>query len=125
LTPALILQVPEQVVQRFLELAPHVRHFFDRLNSANSIRSILKRMSLFQGVSESDIHMLAQQAQIQHYGRNEHLFTEDDLGEQKRPARETLHILLEGFVKVSVLLPIVKEATTSPEGLTCSAMVEQ
>ncbi len=98
-TKALVLQVPEQVMQRYLELVPGARLFFERLNNARSIGSILKRMSLFQGVSDVDLRTLVECAQVKQYDRNERLFTED----AGRPARETLHILLEGFVKVARL----------------------
>ncbi len=97
-TQALILQIPEQVVQRFVELVPHVQHFLEQINAAHSIRSILKRMALFQGVSEADIHQLAEQTQVQHFGRSERLFAEEG---RDRPIRESLHIILEGFVKVA------------------------
>lgn len=98
-TQALLLQVPEQVMQRFMELVPHVRTFFDRLHAAHSITAILKRMALFQGIADADIQEMASQAQVKRYDRNEQLFTEHAAGSQ--PARETLHIILEGFVKVA------------------------
>jgi NADPH-dependent 2,4-dienoyl-CoA reductase/sulfur reductase-like enzyme/Fe-S-cluster-containing hydrogenase component 2/pSer/pThr/pTyr-binding forkhead associated (FHA) protein/CRP-like cAMP-binding protein len=97
--PTLVLQVPEQVMQRLIELVPHVQLYFDQVNNARSLKSILKRMALFQGVSDADIHALIQQTPVKQYERNERLFAEDDRG--GRPARETLHILLEGFVKVA------------------------
>lgn len=98
-TPTLVLQIPEQVMQRLMELVPSVRDYFDQVNSARSMKSILKRMALFQGVSDTDIHALIQQTPVKQYERNERLFAEDDRG--GRPSRETLHILLEGFVKVA------------------------
>jgi NADPH-dependent 2,4-dienoyl-CoA reductase/sulfur reductase-like enzyme/pSer/pThr/pTyr-binding forkhead associated (FHA) protein/CRP-like cAMP-binding protein/Fe-S-cluster-containing hydrogenase component 2 len=98
-TSSLLLQVPEQVMQRFMELVPHVHHFFDQMNATHSISAILKRLALFQGVADADIQALAALAQIKRYERNERLFAEDDRG--GRPARETLHIILEGFVKVA------------------------
>jgi NADPH-dependent 2,4-dienoyl-CoA reductase/sulfur reductase-like enzyme/Fe-S-cluster-containing hydrogenase component 2/CRP-like cAMP-binding protein/pSer/pThr/pTyr-binding forkhead associated (FHA) protein len=97
-TPTLLLQVPEQVMQRLMELVPEVRNHFDRFNIARSLKSILKRLALFQGVADADIHALIQQTPVKQYERNERLFAEDNTG---RPSRETLHILLEGFVKVS------------------------
>lgn len=96
--PALILAVPEQVMQRLMEIAPSVRAFFEQLDNARSIEAILKRMALFQGVAAIDIRQLAGQAQVRRYERDERLFSEDAGG---RPARESLHILLEGFVKVA------------------------
>jgi Fe-S-cluster-containing hydrogenase component 2/CRP-like cAMP-binding protein len=101
-TTVLLLRVPEQVMQRLMELVPAVRSFFERANSAHSMRAILKRLALFQGVADADIEALIGQARVKQYERNERLFAEDDRGEQgKRPARETLHVLLEGFVKVA------------------------
>jgi NADPH-dependent 2,4-dienoyl-CoA reductase/sulfur reductase-like enzyme/pSer/pThr/pTyr-binding forkhead associated (FHA) protein/Fe-S-cluster-containing hydrogenase component 2/CRP-like cAMP-binding protein len=97
--PTLVLQVPEQGMQRLMELVPSVQLYFDQVNNARSLKSILKRMALFQGVSDADVHSLIQQTPVKQYDRDEPLFAEDDKGE--RPSRETLHILLEGFVKVA------------------------
>src|SRR6266852_5746130 len=98
-TPALILQTPEQVIQRLMELVPGTRSHFERANNARSLKSILKRMALFQGVADADLRELMRQASIKQYERNERLFAQDD--KNGRPARETLHVLLEGFVKVA------------------------
>jgi NADPH-dependent 2,4-dienoyl-CoA reductase/sulfur reductase-like enzyme/pSer/pThr/pTyr-binding forkhead associated (FHA) protein/Fe-S-cluster-containing hydrogenase component 2/CRP-like cAMP-binding protein len=97
--PTLVLQVPEQVMQRLMELVPEVQLYFDQVNNARSLKSILKRMSLFQGVSDADIHSLIQQTPIKRYNRDDPLFAEND--QEGRPSRETLHIILEGFVKVA------------------------
>jgi CRP-like cAMP-binding protein/Fe-S-cluster-containing hydrogenase component 2 len=96
--PSIVLAVPEQVMQRLMEIVPPVRQFFDRLSATRSTESILKRMSLFQGVMGADIHQVAENIQVQRHERDERLFSEDSKGQ---PARETLHILLEGFVKVA------------------------
>ena len=97
--PTLVMQVPEQVMQRLMELVPDVQLYFDQVNNARSLKSILKRMSLFQGVSDADLYSLIQQTPIKQYDRDEPLFAENDQG--GRPSRETLHIILEGFVKVA------------------------
>jgi CRP-like cAMP-binding protein/Fe-S-cluster-containing hydrogenase component 2 len=97
-TPVLLLQVPEQVMQRLMELVPDVRHHFEYFNNAHSLKSILKRMALFAGVADADIEFLIRSTPVRQYERNERLFTED---KGSRPSRETLHILLEGFVKVA------------------------
>src|SRR5947209_7122862 len=97
-TASVVLEVPEQVMQRLMEIVPAVQRFFDSLNATRSIESILKRMALFQGVSAVDIRQLAEQTQVKRYDRDERLFSEDARGQ---PARESLHILLEGFVKVA------------------------
>ncbi len=97
-TPALVLEVPEQVMQRLMEIVPAVRNFFDQLNTTRSIESILKRMALFQGVSSVDVRQLAEQTQVKRFDRDERLFSENS---KEQPERESLHVLLEGFVKVA------------------------
>jgi len=101
-TAAVVLEVPEQVMQRLMEIVPAVQRFFDQLNTTRSIEAILKRMALFQGVASVDIRQLAEQAQVKRYDRDERLFSEDNQDdEEQQPARESLHILLDGFVKVA------------------------
>jgi Fe-S-cluster-containing hydrogenase component 2/CRP-like cAMP-binding protein len=95
---AIVLEVAEQVMQRLMEIVPAVRNFFEQLNNTRSIESILKRMVLFQGVSDIDIRQIAEQAEVKRYQRDDRLFSEDTIG---RPAKESLHLLLEGFVKVA------------------------
>jgi len=97
-TAAVLLEVPEQVMQRLMEIVPSVRGYFETLNNARSVQSILKRLALFQGISEPDFQWMAAQMQVKQYDRDERLFGEDDLA---RPQRESLHLLLEGFVKVA------------------------
>lgn len=94
----LLLQVPEQVVQNLMELVPEVRRHFERFTRARSLYTLLTHMDLFEGVTHSDLQALARAAPIRHYDRGERLFAEDPKG---RPSRETVHILLEGFVKVA------------------------
>src|SRR5260370_15955817 len=76
-TPAALLQVPEQVMQRLMELVPSVRDHFERFNNARSLKSILKRMALFQGVADADIRALIRQTPVKQYERDQQLFTED------------------------------------------------
>jgi CRP-like cAMP-binding protein/Fe-S-cluster-containing hydrogenase component 2 len=97
-TPTVVLLVPEQVIQSLMEIRPPVRGFFERVSDTRSLTRILKRLALFQGVAEPDIAWIAQQTRITRYERDEQLFAEDG---QEQPARESLHILLEGFVKVA------------------------
>ena len=97
-TAAVVIEVPEQVMQRLMELVPAVQRFFEQLNNARSIESILKRMALFQGIPGADIRQIAEQTQVRGYDRDERLFSEDGPG---GPLRESMHILLEGFVKVA------------------------
>jgi CRP-like cAMP-binding protein/Fe-S-cluster-containing hydrogenase component 2 len=97
-TTAVVLEVPEQVMQRLMEIVPSLRTFFSMLDDTRSIESILKRMALFSGVADVAIRAIAAQAQVRHYDRDERLFSEDGRGQ---PVRETLHIILEGFVKVA------------------------
>jgi CRP-like cAMP-binding protein/Fe-S-cluster-containing hydrogenase component 2 len=100
-TAAVVLEVPEQVMQRLMEIVPAVRTFFDRLHTTRSIETTLKRMALFQGVADSDIQRIAEQTQVKRYDRDEQLFSEDNRRQTGQPARESVHLLLEGFVKVS------------------------
>src|SRR6266704_3398005 len=97
-TAAVLLEVPEQVMQRLVEIVPAVGNFFEQLDNARSIEAILKRMALFQGVSSVDIRQLVEQTQVKRYDRDDRLFSEDGAG---APARESMHIMLEGFVKVA------------------------
>src|SRR6266568_2776739 len=97
-TAAVVLEVPEQVMQRMMEVVPALQRFFEQMNNTRSIESILKRMALFQGVSDANIRSIAEQTNVKSYDRDDRLFSEDTRG---RPAREALHILLEGFVKVA------------------------
>jgi CRP-like cAMP-binding protein/Fe-S-cluster-containing hydrogenase component 2 len=100
-TAAVVLEVPEQVMQRLMEIVPSVRSFFEQLNNARSIEEILKRMALFQGVSAIDIRQVAEQTQVKRYDRDDNLFREAGAGGVGGPAKESMHILLEGFVKVA------------------------
>ncbi len=109
-TPALILQVPEQVMQRLMELVPAIKSFFTGLNADRFLASVLKRMALFQGVADDMLQYLIGQAQVKLYDRNARLFSEE---EQGRPARETVHILLEGIVKVARQKPLPNTYETS------------
>ncbi len=97
-TAALVLAAPEQTMQRLMEVAPDVRPIFEQASSAGALITTLKRMALFQDVAGDDIHWLAGKAQIRSYERGEQLFSEE---QRDRPAREYLHVLLEGFVKVA------------------------
>jgi NADPH-dependent 2,4-dienoyl-CoA reductase/sulfur reductase-like enzyme/Fe-S-cluster-containing hydrogenase component 2/pSer/pThr/pTyr-binding forkhead associated (FHA) protein/CRP-like cAMP-binding protein len=100
-TPTLILQVPEQVMQHLMELVPQVKVFFDQTNNLRSLHSILKRMALFQDVANAGIRALITKIQVKQYERDERLFSEKNSQKEQRPALETLHIILEGFVKVT------------------------
>ena len=109
-TAAVLLEVPEQVMQRLVEIVPAVGNFFEQLDNARSIEAILKRMALFQGVSAVDIRQIAEQTQVKRYDRDEILFSEgvpQNVGAGLAPAlarapiRESMHVLLEGFVKVA------------------------
>ena len=97
-TAAVVLDVPEQVMQRMMEIVPSVRSYFERLNNVRSIESVLKRLAIFQGISNQDMQWIAGKMQFKNYDRDERLFSESDAGQ---PARESLHIIVEGFVKVA------------------------
>lgn len=97
-TAAVVLEVPEQIMQRLMELAPTVQRFFEQINGTRSLEAILKRMALFQDIPAAEIRQVAGQTTIKHVDRDEYLFNEKDTPQQ---TRETVHILLEGFVKVA------------------------
>jgi CRP-like cAMP-binding protein/Fe-S-cluster-containing hydrogenase component 2 len=97
-TACVVLEVPEQVMQRLMEIVPAVRRFFEQLSNARSIESLLGRMALFQGIPAAEIRRVAEETQVRQYDRDERLFSEDGPG---GPVRESMHIILEGFVKVA------------------------
>ncbi len=97
-TPATVLDVPEQVMQRMMEIVPSVRSFFVQLNNTRSIQSVMKRMALFQNIPDATIRSISDKIQFKHYDRSTQLFSENT---GLQPARESLHIILEGFVKVA------------------------
>lgn len=97
-TAALVLEVPEQVMQCMMEIAPPVRHFFAQLNNIRAVETVMKRMALFQGVANADMRWIASKVQFETYDRDKLIFSEDERGQ---PARESLYIILEGFVKVA------------------------
>jgi Fe-S-cluster-containing hydrogenase component 2/CRP-like cAMP-binding protein len=100
LTAAVVLEAPEQVVQRLMEIVPTVKTLFEDINNARFIETTLRGISLFQGVSEQDIQWIAQQTRVTSYDRDERLFGEDARA-GNRPEHEALHLLLDGFVKVA------------------------
>ena len=99
-TACLVLEVPEQVMQRLMELVPAIQTFFERLNAVRSLEAILKRTALFQGIAAADSRYLATQTRVKRYDRDEPLFQEST-DQHAGPPRESMHILLDGFVKVA------------------------
>lgn len=97
LTNAVVLEVPEQVMQRMIELVPALHAYFEKLNNARAAEAILGRIALFQGVAATDMHWLANAMVFRACERDTVVFGAND---QQQPAREALHIVLEGFVKV-------------------------
>jgi ferredoxin len=97
-TAVLALAAPEQTMQRLMEIAPDVWRNLEQTSSARSLENILQHIELFQGVAGADLRWLVGQARIRRYERGESLFSEE---QRDRPAREYLHVLLEGFVKVA------------------------
>ncbi|TMC20751.1 MAG: cyclic nucleotide-binding domain-containing protein [Chloroflexi bacterium] len=98
LAPTVLLKVPEQVMQRMMELAPSVKHFFERYHEARSVELVMKRLALFQGVRDADFKDMARRVQFRTYDRDVPIFSEAD---KEATAREPLCIILEGFVKVA------------------------
>lgn len=97
-TEVMALKVPEQVMQRLIEIVPAVQNFFEQLSNIRAVENILMKLDLFQGISAADMHQLASDAAIRRYDREAKLFGEDKKGQ---PNRETFHLLLDGFVKVA------------------------
>jgi Fe-S-cluster-containing hydrogenase component 2/CRP-like cAMP-binding protein len=97
-TEVTALKVPEQVMQRLIEIIPSVQDFFEQLSNLRAVENVLLKLDLFQGISAADMHQLASEAAIRRYDRAEKLFGEDKQGQ---PSRETFHLLLDGFVKVA------------------------
>ncbi|GER87868.1 hypothetical protein KDW_20300 [Dictyobacter vulcani] len=97
-SPTVVLKVPEQVMQRLIEVVPAVEEFFVQLSNARAVERILSSLELFEGVSKEDLRQMAGQAAIRRYERDGQLFSEDQKG---RPVRESFHLLLDGFVKVA------------------------
>src|SRR5438105_13701834 len=75
-TADVVIEVPEQVMQRLMELVPAVQRFFEQLNNARSIDAILKRMALFQGSPGADIHQVAEQTHVRGDDREHGLLSE-------------------------------------------------
>ncbi len=104
---AIVLAIPEQVMQHLIELAPTVGAYFEQVSHARSLATILKRMSLLQGLPEQVLQWIGSQAQFREYERDERLFGESNTsqteqsGQIGQPARESLHLIMEGFVKVA------------------------
>jgi CRP-like cAMP-binding protein/Fe-S-cluster-containing hydrogenase component 2 len=97
-TAACVLEVPEQVMQHLMELAPAVQSFFASLGGARSLVAVLGRMALFQDLPEAEVRLVAEQTMTRQYERGAVLFNENSPLEE---TRETLHLLQEGFVKVA------------------------
>jgi CRP-like cAMP-binding protein/Fe-S-cluster-containing hydrogenase component 2 len=97
-TPVAVLEVPEQTMQRMMELVPGVRHFFEQHNNEHSVAFLLKRLALFQGISEGDFHEIARRVLFKGYERGDLIFSEYAEGQ---PLLDTVCIILEGFVKVA------------------------
>jgi Fe-S-cluster-containing hydrogenase component 2/CRP-like cAMP-binding protein len=98
LTSALVVEVPEQVMQRMMEMLPALHQYFEGLNNARAAASILGRISLFQGVAAPDMRWLADKLTFKTYDRGDTVFSAND---QFQPAREAIHVVVEGFVKVA------------------------
>jgi CRP-like cAMP-binding protein len=97
-TAACVLEVPEQVMQHLMELAPAVQSFFASLGGARSLVAVLGRMALFQDLPAAEVRLVAEQTVTRQYERGAVLFDEDS---PLPETRETLHLLQEGFVKVA------------------------
>lgn len=95
---AVILEVPEQVMQQMIAAVPSLESFFIQYNTARSAEEVFKRLDLLQDIAPEDLHRLAGKATIKYYERDEVLFNEQPVPQMER---ENLHVILEGFVKVA------------------------
>lgn len=98
LAPAVLLKVPEQVMQLMMELVASVHSFFEGYHQARSVELVMKRLTLFQGVRDADFKEMARKVQFRTYDRGVQIFSE---GDKEIVLREPLCIILEGFVKVA------------------------
>ena len=106
-TACVVLEVPEQVMQRLMELVPAVRRFFGQLNNARSIESLLGRMALFQGIAAADLYRIAEETQVRQYDRDERLFSAlSKWRAAQRRARAIINLM-------SASSPTAREVTTS------------
>ena len=94
----LVITTPQQTMQHLMEISPGVRQIFEQMSNDRVLETSLKHLTLFQGVGDEALSWFARQIQIRSYERGECLFCEE---QRDRPARDYLHILLEGFVKVA------------------------
>src|SRR5260370_6861579 len=78
------------------------------------IGAIVKNMTEFQDVVDIDIRQLAEQAEVGHFEREECLFGHES---DRKPAREMLHVLLDGFVKVSRITQAGNGRNKTEEGI--------
>ncbi len=97
-THAVILEVPEQVMQRMMEIVPAIHDYFEHRNNERSITSVLKRLPLFQGIQENDMQWIAQVLQFKTYDRDETLFAQH---QSKTQDAHRFLVILEGFVKIT------------------------
>ncbi|GCF06755.1 cyclic nucleotide-binding domain-containing protein [Dictyobacter arantiisoli] len=95
---ATVLVVPEQVMQRLIEIVPAVQDLFEQSGNARAVVTILSRLDLFQDLPQEELQQLAGQAALKRFDRSAQLFSED---QQNQPERESFHLLLDGFVKVA------------------------
>jgi Fe-S-cluster-containing hydrogenase component 2/CRP-like cAMP-binding protein len=96
ISPAIILEIPEPVMQMMIEMVPPVQQFLQTKTHQHSLKAILRRLSLFQGVAEQDLDILLSLVQVRYYARNDLIFAE-----QPPTAAPIIHLLLDGFVKVT------------------------
>lgn len=98
LAPSVLVKVPEQVMQRMMELVPSVQRFFERFHQTRYVELVIKRLALFQGVRDADFKELARRVEFRTYDRGGAIFSE---GDKERAVNVPLCIILEGFVKVA------------------------
>jgi len=93
-TRAVMLQVPKAVFLEMLRRSPEVKNRIDRKYIERSLRTHLKRVSLFASLNEDIIDALANKVELVSFKKGEVIIKEGDAG-------DCLYLIRSGFVKVS------------------------
>jgi cGMP-dependent protein kinase 2 len=93
-TRAVVLQVPKAVFLELLRRSPEVKERIDRKYIERSLRTHLKRVSLFASLADDIIDALANKVELVSFRKGEVIIREGDPG-------DCLYLIRSGFVKVS------------------------
>lgn len=93
-TRSVVLQVPKALFLEMLRRSPEVRQRIDRKYIERSLRTHLKRVSLFAPLPEDIIDALANKVELVSFNKGDVIIKEGDPG-------DCLYLVRSGFVKVS------------------------